>query len=117
VAGIDIQPGTSPNLVNINLKNKGVIPVAILTTATFNATTMNPSTVCFGDAEDASQRDCTEIHGTRHITDVDGDGDLDLLLHYETNQTGIDLGDTRACLTGKTFGGIAYGGCDSVKTK
>src|SRR5207248_3131225 len=43
--GIDIQPGISPNL--INLKSKGVIPLAILTTATFDATTVDPSTVCF----------------------------------------------------------------------
>ena len=110
---IDIKPGTFPN--PLSLKSKGPIPVAILSTATFDATTVNPSTVCFGDADTPAERDCTEAHSTGHIQDVDGDGDLDLLLHYETQQTGIDPGDTQACLTGQTFGGIPIQGCDSVK--
>jgi len=41
----------------------------------------------------------------------------DLLLHYETAQTGIDMGDMQACLTGDTFGGPPITGCDSIKTK
>ena len=110
---IDIRPGSYPN--TINLKSKDVISVAILTSATFDATTVDPSSVCFGDAEDPSQRDCTEAHGRGHIQDVDKDGDLDLVLHYEAGQTGIDLGDTQACLTGRTFDGMAIRGCDSIK--
>jgi len=43
------------------------------------------------------------------------DGDLDLVLHYET-PAGIDSGDTQACLTGMTSGGTLIQGCDSVKT-
>jgi hypothetical protein len=112
---VDIKPGTHPN--SISLAKKGVTPVAILTTTDFDATTVDPATVCFGDAETPVQRDCTEAHGTGHPKDVDGDSDLDLLLHYETQQTGIDLGDTQACLTGQTFGGVSIEGCDSVKVK
>ena len=111
---IDIKPGSDPN--SIDLGGRGVIPVAILTTEDFDATTVDPGTVCFGDAEDAAQRDCTEAHARGHIQDVDRDGDLDLLLHYETQQTGIDSGDTEACLTGATFGGLPITGCDSVRT-
>ena len=112
--GIDIKPGSDVNPVK--LSNNGVIPVAILSTATFDATTVDPATVCFGDAEDASQRDCTEAHGTGHIEDVNGDLLPDLVLHYETSETGIDFGDTEACLTGQTFGGQSVAGCDSVRT-
>jgi hypothetical protein len=111
---VDIKPGSSPN--SIKLSNQGVVPVAILSTPSFDATTVDATTVCFGDAEDPAQRDCTEAHSTGHIEDVDLDGDLDLVLHYETQQTGIDLGDTQACLTGQTFGGTPIEGCDSVRT-
>jgi hypothetical protein len=111
---IDIKPGRFP--YSLKLDNNGVIPVAVLSTPTFDAATVDPSTVCFGDAEDPTQRDCSEAHGTGHIEDVDGDTDLDLVLHYETGETGIDPGDTEACLTGDTFGGQPIEGCDSVRT-
>ena len=90
---IDIKPGSYPN--SILLSNRGVIPVAILTTVHFDATTVDPSTVCFGDADAPQERDCTEAHGTGHLQDVDYDGDLDLVLHFETGETGIDRGDTK----------------------
>ena len=43
---IDIKPGSDPN--SINLRSKGVIPVAILTTEDFDATTVDPLSVEFG---------------------------------------------------------------------
>jgi hypothetical protein len=110
---IDVKPGGVPNPVNT--RSKGVIPVAILTSPDFDATTVDPATVCFGDAEAPAQRDCTEAHGRSHIEDADGDGDLDMVLHFETQQTGIDPGDTTACLTGTTTGGQAIEGCDSIR--
>jgi predicted nucleotidyltransferase len=51
------------------------------------------------------------------LQDVDRDGDVDLLLHYETQETGIDAGDTKACLTGLTSGGIHVYGCDAIRTE
>ena len=113
-AQIDIKPGGEPN--SINLGSEAVIPVAILTTASFDATTVDPATVCFGDEDAPGERDCSETHGTGHIRDVDRDRDRDLLLHYETVNTGIDLGDTQACLRGETFGGTPVVGCDTVRT-
>lgn len=110
---IDIKPKSATN--PITLSGHGSIPVAILSTDTFDATTVDPGTVCFGDAEDPSQRDCT----TRktHIRDVNRDGRADLLLRFEVSQTGIDPGDTTACLTGQTLAGESIEGCDSIQTR
>lgn len=109
---IDIKPGSTTNPVN--LSSIGTIPVAILSTSVFDAMTVDPASVCFGDAESPVERDCTASNGG--LEDVNGDGRLDLLLRFGTRQTGIDLGDTRACLTGTLFSDGKLEGCDSIKT-
>jgi hypothetical protein len=111
---VDIKPGETPNV--ISLGKNSVIPVAVLSTATFYAATVNPATVCFGDAEAPAQRDCTVAPGTV-LQDVNKDKRKDLVLHFETQQTGIDPGDTRACLSGKLYDNTSIEGCDSIKTK
>jgi len=93
----------------------GLIPVAILSDGTFDATTVDPASVCFGDVDAPEERSCTEAHGTGHLEDVDGDGDLDLLLHYRADTTGIDPEDPEACLTGQTFDGEGITGCDAIR--
>lgn len=105
---VDIKPGSFPNSINPN--SKGVIPVAILTTAAFDASTVDPTTVAFGPA------DAAPAHRHAHIEDVDGDGDLDLVLHFKTQETGIAAGDMQAILTGETWDGVPIAGTDSVMT-
>ena len=115
---IDIKPGSDPN--SINLKSKGVIPVAILSTNTadgdaldFDATQVDPHTVMFGP-NGASIK-----HGNGHVKDVDGDGDPDMVLHFKTQETGIQCGDTDASLTGSTFANpdsVDVEGADAIKT-
>lgn len=103
---IDIKPGSFPN--SINLKNKGVITVAILGSEVLDVTQIDYSTVCFAG-------DCTEAHGTVHFEDVNGDGFLDAVLHFETQETNIAPSDTEACLTGDLLNGSPFQGCDSVR--
>lgn len=105
---IDIKPGSFPN--SIDPRSIGVIPVAILTTDSFDATTVDPTTVLFGPTgiEAAPVRSALE--------DVDGDGDTDMVLFFKTRATGIQCGDTSASLTGKTFSGQMIQGSDSIKT-
>jgi len=105
---IDIKPGSFPN--SINLKSKGVIPVAILTTDAFDALSVDAATVAFGP-DGASP-----AHEDVHIEDVDYDGDLDMVLHFKTQETGIAAGDTEATLTGQTLDGVPIVGSDSVRT-
>jgi len=104
---IDIKPGSDPNAVNP--RSKGLIPVAILTTGDFDAAEVEPSTVTFGTAN------ASMVHKNAHVEDVDADGDLDLLLHFHTQDTGISCGDTEAQLTGQTYGGTNIMGSDAVK--
>jgi hypothetical protein len=106
---IDIKPGGNPN--NINLKSKGVVPVAILTDETFDAATVDPLSIAFGPDDGAS-----EAHGRGHIEDVDGDSDLDLVLHFKIQDTGIACGDTSAFLRGTTSDGKEIKGSDSINT-
>ena len=105
---IDIKPGSFPNSINPN--SQGVIPVAILTTSAFDATTVDPNTVLFG----ATGTEAAPVQSA--LEDVDGDGDTDLVLHFNTQETGIQCGDTTASLTGQTLGGQAIKGSDSIKT-
>jgi hypothetical protein len=105
---IDIKPG---NLLNsMNPSSQGVIPVAILTTDSFDAATVDATTVLFGP----SGTEAAPVHSA--LEDVDGDGDIDMILLFNTQETGIQCGDTSASLTGHTSGGEAIRGSDSVNT-
>jgi hypothetical protein len=105
---LDIKPGAFPN--PINPRSEGVIPVAILTTETFDATTANPITVRLG----ATGTEAIPVKSA--LKDVDGDGDIDLILHFKNQDTGIQCGKTSASLTGQTFDGHAIEGSDSIVT-
>jgi len=99
---IDIKPGSDPN--SINLKSKGVVPVAVLTTDDFDASTVDPDTVLFADA--------APLRWTQE--DVDGDGDMDLLFHFKTQELALDEDSTEATLTGDTTDGKHIRGTDTV---
>jgi hypothetical protein len=105
---IDIKPVTFPN--SINPKSKGKIPVAILTTDSFDATAVDPATVLFG----ANGIEAAPVQYA--IEDVDEDGDADMVLHFDTHDTGITCGDISASLTGATFSGVRIKGSDSLET-
>jgi len=51
------------------------------------------------------------------LKDVDDDGDIDLVLHFRTQKTGISSGDTEVCLSGKTADEIEFTSCDAITTK
>jgi len=84
---IDIKPGDEQN--NINLKSKGVVPVAVLTTDDFNAATIDPATVEFAGASPVKWK----------LEDVDDDGDDDMMFHFNTEELNLDQDSTVATLT------------------
>ena len=107
---IDIKPGSDLN--SINLGSHGVIPVAVLTTNDFDATTVDPDTV-----EIAGSSVALRGNGNRLLAsfeDVDDDGDIDLVLQVETENLTLETGATEATLTGETFDGHQIVGVDTI---
>ena len=92
---LDIKPGSYPN--SINTKSKGVIPVALLGTDSFDVTTVDVTTLRFGpsDALPAHNLTDAEVYA-EHLQDVNYDGYIDLVSHYRTKQTGIAVGQILA---------------------
>jgi uncharacterized repeat protein (TIGR01451 family) len=130
---INIKPGSFPNAIHPG--NQGVIPVAVLTTLAgeynlpldFDATLIDPLSVRFGPREAVWNETggAFEAHGMGHLEDsyeldeVTQDGDLDMVLHFHTPETGIQHGDTEACVKGLWQDGgnvFKFFGCDSVWT-
>ena len=108
---IDIMPGSDLN--NINLSSAGLIPVAILSSETFDATTVNEDTIFLAGAivKLAGQSGnflCQE-------RDVNKDDNVDLVCDVETAEFLITPGDSTAELTAETFDGTLIQGTDSIR--
>ncbi len=114
---VDIKPGsdTSP----VNLKSKGVLPVAILGTDEFDVNNVNIDSLLFGDAL-LIDFGGTAVSPLRSgLEDVSGDGLLDLILKFSTRDL-VEFGalgwDTvEGLLTGELFDGTPFAGMDSIR--
>lgn len=118
---IDIKPGSEPN--SINLRSKGIVPVAILTTDTYDATEIDPVTVELAGSLGSTSpirwrmQDLPEVwnEGSQKY---EGDGDQDLLFFFRTEELAdsvLNPADTEATLTGETYSGTHIEGTDLVK--
>jgi len=105
---IDVKPLSCPNAINPN--SRGNTPVAIMT-GSFDASTVDPETVRFLGAPPLRWA----------MEDYDGDGDIDMVLHFETQECDWSPYATRGdhymegCLVGETLGGDPFWGSASVK--
>ncbi len=88
-----------------------MLPVAILTTPTFDATTVAPATLRLG----VTGTEAAPVRVGR--ADVDDDGDVDIQLLFAVQETGLECGDTTLILTGRTTGGQEIEGSESIETE
>lgn len=128
---VNIEPGAFPN--SISLSAQGNIPLAVLTTRAgeyglplaFTATAIDPLSTRFGPRALVFSElgGAPESHGLGHPADSyeknerTRDGDVDMVLHFDTQRTGLMAGATEGCIKGQfTSGGqrFKFFGCDSV---
>lgn len=133
---INIRPDEFPNKVSMK-DHVGVVLAALTTKAgeyglpmAFDAKTIDISTVRFGLRANlfnvASATGVGEAHGKVHLEDSvelnerSKDKDLDGIMHFPTDASGLAIGSTEACVKGKFItkeGTFTFLGCDSVVVK
>jgi hypothetical protein len=108
--GIDIKPGSWPN--SVELRSGGTVPVAIFSSATFDARTVDPMTVTLASAPVGMNG-----RGTPQASfeDVNGDSLLDLVVHVETSALQLGTDDTVAELVAATFDKRRIRGVDTIR--
>lgn len=105
---IDIKPGEGA--APINTKSKGTIPVAVLSSPTFDAVAqVDQTSLTFGHA--GNEKSLAFCSGPQ---DVNGDGLLDLVCHFNTPLTQFQAADITGTLKGKILGGNTIMGTDAV---
>src|SRR3954464_4864737 len=106
---IRIQPDHQPgDVAVINPGSRGKTPVAILSTATFDA----PSEIVEGSLTFGRTGDERSLAFCRP-EDVNGDGMLDLVCHFRTALTGFLADDTVGVLKGETYSSRRVRGADA----
>ncbi|MEK7151441.1 MAG: hypothetical protein AAB784_01855, partial [Patescibacteria group bacterium] len=112
LASVDIKPGTYPN--TINLGSKGAVSVAVFSTTDFDATTIDPRTVTLANASIKRKSNGAAMYS---FEDVNGDGLLDLVVHFDKKDLQLSETDTVANLVGYMFDGTEVIGSDSIVVK
>lgn len=133
VVSIDIKPTSCPNPFQVN--SGGVLPIAILGSANFDASQVDPATIQIwtvgcrsggvGPTSQISLEDvATPFHGSAcDCHTLAADGFVDLVLHFDKHQVRNMLGPTpvngmrRLVVTGSTYDGCTFAGSDCVRVQ
>ena len=121
---VDIKPQSCPNPLNV--KSRGVLPVATLGTEDFDVSTIDPASIRLAgvapirsSVEDVS----TPVEDSQDVCDCatqGADGYTDLTLKFDTQEIVSALGEVAdgdvlvLTLTGKSFDGIPIEGKDCI---
>jgi Subtilase family/PKD domain len=119
---MDITPAQSPN--SVSLSNRGLLPVALLSSATFNAPqSVDLTTLTLGDGVGTDTHVAKRQNGTFYaeVEDVNKDGLLDLVLRFSVpalvSNGDLTMSSTQLFLRGfKTDGCTNFQAVDSIRT-
>ncbi len=110
--GIDVKPNSDPN--SHNCGRNGNLPVAILGSADFDATTVDVSTVVLAGAVSALAKS--------GIEDVNGDGYLDIVIFFLNQEVSAAIGCpldkntlVEVAIEGETTDGVKFVGSDVLR--
>ena len=103
---MDIKPGDVPN--TLNPRSHGVVPIAIVTTEQFDATSIDMTSLRFG----VTGQETAALRAV--LDDVDGDGDTDLLAFFRSRDPDLGCEDQFTYISGVTVTGESIAGIDSV---
>lgn len=107
---IEIKPGSGDEMAPINPKSRGKVPVAILSHEGFDATKVDHKSLRFGHSgEEDSLHHCA-----KKGEDVNGDGLLDLVCHFNNQDAGWTVHDLEGHLSGE-ISGVAFEGHGLLK--
>jgi hypothetical protein len=111
--GIEIMPNGGRNPVN--LRRQGLLPVAILSTATFDARQVDVASLALGDGVGSDTPVAQQRNGRYHARweDVDGDGRRDLVVMFEVPAL-VANGDLTASSTELVLRGLLNDGCTNL---
>jgi len=111
---ISIKPDGDPNPVNLG--SGGSLPVALLSTAEFDATSVDVATITLGDGvgDDTPLRKRPNGTPFASVEDVNGDGLPDLVLHFLVPAL-VDNGDLTATTTQLFLRAFLDDGCTNIQ--
>ncbi|HKJ93696.1 MAG TPA: hypothetical protein VJ957_11025 [Longimicrobiales bacterium] len=120
---IDVEPNSSSNSITLPGGMGGGmgstrLPVAVLSTKSFDATMVKPSTARLSSGGMASSMPSGYNAPTSSVRDVNGDGHKDMVLTFNVSSLAksgtLTPSTSQLCLNAKTDEGTAIHGCDSV---
>jgi hypothetical protein len=106
---IAIKPMAAPP-VPMNL-GSSTVPVAILSTSTFDARSVDPTTVTLASAPVKLKGNGTAMAS---FQDVNGDGRLDLVVNVQASALQLSSSSTTAVLKARTSGGLPVKGSQPI---